>query len=248
MQREIINSFSNKKCKNNDFKFPSKNIVLGKSTGQLCSMDIKQQVIDYLYNKVDLTKYRYIMLNNINKLKFLQENEHYVSPNFKGYNYLLIMLNINNTKYCVLLDRKKLSYHKDQLDIKNLQLININVNASESMYRGTIIDGKLININKEYSFLIQDCFYLMGNKLLEMEIHQKLQHIDSILKNNFPKELNGKYCNNFDFKINKLYNYSELVELIYTIILNHYPTILKFILIFILFFVSFFSKNYFLFT
>ena len=25
-------------------------------------------------------------------VKFLKENEHYVSPNFKGYNYLLIML------------------------------------------------------------------------------------------------------------------------------------------------------------
>ena len=218
MQRESQNnnSFSNNRYKNADFKFSNKNIILGKSTAQLCNMDIKQQVIDYLYNKVDLTKYRYIMLNNISKLKFLQENEHYVSPNFKGYNYLLIMMTINNIRYCFLLDRKKLSYHKNQIDMKALQILSIKMNASEAMFCGSIIDGKLIQSNNNYHFLIQDCFYLMGNKLLEMEIYQKLQHIDSVLKNNFSKELNDKYCNNFDFKINKLYNYTELIELINT--------------------------------
>lgn len=193
-----------------------KRINLGKSEGFIVNSDIKQQIIDYLYNKLDLTKYRYIMLNTIQKLKFLQDNQHYVSPNFKGYNYLLIMVTINEIKYCVLLDRKKLSYHKNQLDIKALHIIMINMTALDSIYRGTIIDGKLIQSNNEYYFLIQDCFYLMGNKMLEMEINQKLQHIDMILKNNFRKDIGDNYCNNFEFKINKLYQYSELVELIQT--------------------------------
>lgn len=84
-----------------------KKITIGSSDGYLVDWDVKSKIIDYLYSKLDLSKYRYIMLNNIQKLKFLHDNEHYVSPNFKGYNYLLIMLTINNNQYCVAIDRKK---------------------------------------------------------------------------------------------------------------------------------------------
>ena len=48
--------------------------------------EIKNKVIDYLYSKLDLSKHRYILLTQIQKLKFLADNEHYVSPNFKGFN------------------------------------------------------------------------------------------------------------------------------------------------------------------
>ena len=83
-----------------------KKIVLGGSDATVVNLDVKNKVIDYLYSKLDLSKHRYIMLNNIQKLKFLQDNEHYVSPNFKGYNYLLIMITINDNQYCVTIDRK----------------------------------------------------------------------------------------------------------------------------------------------
>ena len=69
----------------------NKKIILGNSEGILVDYDTKQKVIDWLYLKLDLSKYRYIIMNNVSKLKFLQDNEHYVSPNFKGYNYLLIL-------------------------------------------------------------------------------------------------------------------------------------------------------------
>jgi hypothetical protein len=191
----------------------NKKIVFGNGDAILMDNDNKQKVIDYLYSKLDLSKYRYIMLNNVQKLKFLQDNEHYVSPNFRGYNYLIMMLTINDKQHCVAIDRKKLSYHKSQLDWKTIQIFQINIKTSESIYSGTIFDGKLIQTQNEYVFLIQDCFYLMGKKMLEMEMHQKMVHLDSILKNHFKKDKDS-YCNNFDFKLNKLYNYSELENLI----------------------------------
>ncbi len=191
----------------------NKKVIFGSSDTNLLDNDTKSKVIDYLYSKLDLSKFRYIILNNIQKLKFLQDNEHYVSPNFRGYNYLLLMLTINDKQYCLAIDRKKLSYHKSQLDMKTIQILQINMKTTESLYRGTIFDGKLIQTNNEYIFLIQDCFYLMGNKILEMEMSQKLTHLDSILKNHFKKE-KTPYCSNFDFKLNKLYKYSELESLI----------------------------------
>ena len=121
-----------------------KKIVFGSGDAIITDNETKFKVIEYLYSKIDLSKFRYIMLNNIQKLKFLQENEHYVLPNFRGYNYLLIMLTINNKYYCVVIDRKKLSYHKSQLDMKTLNVIQINLKTTDAMFKGSIFDGKLI--------------------------------------------------------------------------------------------------------
>lgn len=190
-----------------------KKIVFGSSDGFLLDAEIKQKAVDFLYSNLDLSKFRYIILNTIQKLKYLQENEHYVSPNFKGYNYLLLMFTHNDKQYCVAIDRRKLSYHKNQLDMKTIQVIQIKLNVSEIIFRGSIFDGKIIQTNNEHLFLIQDCFYLMGKKMLEMEMSQKMTHLDTILKTHFRKDKTPP-CNNFDFKLNKLYKYSELEELI----------------------------------
>jgi hypothetical protein len=187
----------------------NKKFTVGNSECSIADNNIKYKVIDFLYSKLDLSKFRYIILNNIQKLKFLQENEHYVSPNYKGYNYLLIMLTIDNKEYSVAIDRRKLSYHKNQLDMKTFNVILLNIKTTESIFRGTIFDGKLIQTNNEFIFLIQDCFSLMGNNI-ELEMDKKLLYIDNILKDHFKKP----YCPNFTFKLNKLYRYNELVSVI----------------------------------
>jgi len=214
-----------------------KKIILGNDFGYLIDNQLKNKIIDYLYSKIDLSNYRYCMLNTIQKLNFLQENIHYVSPNFKGLNYLLIMVIINNQNYCVIIDRKKLSYHKNQLNIKSLQIIQLKINIienlnndnkSNSLYNGTIIDGKLINYNNNYIFLIQDCLYLIGHKLTKMEMNVKIKYFNSIINNNFNQKINDNLnddnlydhlnntniCMNFNFKLNKLYDYNDLNYLI----------------------------------
>ena len=188
-------------------------IVLGGGDGYILEGESKQKAIDYLYSNLDLSKFRYNMLNTIQKLKYLQDNEHYVSPNFKGYNYLLLMFSQNDKQFAVAIDRKKLSYHKDQIDMKTINIVQFNLRVSETLYRGSIFDGKIIQNNNEHIYLIQDCFYLMGKKMIEMEMNQKMSYLDTIIKTHFKKE-KGSYCNNFDFKLNKLYKYQDLEELI----------------------------------
>ena len=195
----------------------NRKIAFGNGDGYIVNYDVKQKIIDFVYSKLDLSKYRYIMLN-IQKLNFLQDNEHYVSPNFKGYNYLLIMANINDKQYCVVIDRKKLSYHKNQLDMKTVNVIQLQMKASDSIFTGSIFDGKLMQSENKYVFLIQDCLYLMGNKFDDMEMNQKITHLNGILKNNFYKNTSNDYSTNFDIKLNKLYNYGELTNLISDII------------------------------
>jgi hypothetical protein len=178
-------------------------------------LNLKHKIIDYLFNTIDLSKFRYNMLNNLQRLQFLKQNQHFLTPNYRGYNHLVIFLTVNKTKYCVAIDRKKMSYHKDQMDLKRLNVIQVQVNASKSIFRGSIFDCKLIRTkDNKYIMLIKDCFHLMGNSLLDMEMNHKITHLDSIIS----KQFDQKLLRNFKFKINKLYKYEELHNLIENII------------------------------
>jgi len=179
---------------------------LGNLKVSLLNFKNKNYVIDYLYDVLNLSNYRYNILNNVSKLVFLKENEHYVSPNFKGYNYLLVFMNINNVNICTAIDRKKLSYHKNLLNIKMLQFYELNVDCNIDLYNGTIFDCKLIQKNMDHIFLIQDYFYLSGENMINLDINTKLSNIDKIIPT--------IKSNNFIFKINKLFTYYELDTLI----------------------------------
>ena len=48
------------------------------------------------------------MLNHLDKLKFLKQNPHYVTPNYKGFNYLMLFMKIDKINHCVLIDKKKI--------------------------------------------------------------------------------------------------------------------------------------------
>jgi hypothetical protein len=186
-------------------------------------LGLKNKIIDFIFSSIDLSNYRYNMLSNIQRLQFLKDNEHYVTPNFMGYNYLLLFLTIDGDKYSVAVDKKNLSYHKNQVHINKVNMYKLLINASSSVFKGTIFDCKLINYstnvdNKtiyKYFMLINDCFYLAGNKIVDLEMQQKISHIDNVIKHQFTS---GAKCKNFVFKINKLNTYDELKYLIEDVI------------------------------
>ncbi len=195
-------------------------------------LGLKNKIIDFIFSSYDLSKYRYNMLTSLQKLDFLKENEHYVTPNFNGYNYLLVFVTIDKTKYCVAIEKKGLSYHRNQIDISRISMHKLLVNANPVIFNGTIFDSKLINIVKnnsnkdaqdnyqrsrpKYYMLIKDCYYLMGNQFLDLEMNNKMNHLDNMIKTHF----NQKSCRNFIFKINKLSSYSDLKNLIEKVIPN----------------------------
>jgi hypothetical protein len=204
----------------------TKKVLFGNNYGYLIDNSIKEKIIDFLYTKIDLSKYRYIILNTFNNLKYLKDEKHYVSPNFKGNNYLLIMVTINNKQICVVIDRKKLSYHRQQLKIKDLEIIKIELNDHDNLFKssnystnnnfvsGSIFTGKLIMLNNNHIFLIQDCFYLSNEDFTKMDMQIKLQHLNSIIKTSYTE---NTYCINFHFRINQLYTYNNLKSLIQTL-------------------------------
>jgi hypothetical protein len=180
-------------------------------------LDLKNKIIDYVFSIIDPSKYKYNMLENIQQLNFLKNNEHYVSPNFKGFNYFLLFYRFKDTHrdskesaYCVAIDKKNMSYTKKSIDVKKIFMYRIRVMANSSIFMGTLFDAKLIkNI-----MLIKDCYFLMGNNIIDMEMNEKMLYLDSIIANQFHKE----YCSNFKIKINKLYKYNMLNEIVTNII------------------------------
>jgi hypothetical protein len=196
-----------------------KKITIGNSEGVLLDneYDIKNKIIDYLYNTINLSKLRYGMLDNIQKLKFLQENEHYVTPNYKGLSYFLILTTIIGKPYAVLINRKKLSYHRNQVDMKTVYIIKLFINTNPNMFLGTIFDGKIIQKDNKYYFLIQDSFCMMGKKILDMDMNKKISYLNDIINSSLS---DNNVCANFNFKLNKIYNYNQIPELVDTIIPN----------------------------
>jgi hypothetical protein len=182
-------------------------------------LDLKTKIIDYIFSIIELSKYRYNMLENIQQLNFLKTNEHYVSPNFKGFNYFLLFYkfkdNIQKNKessYCIAIDKKNLSYNKKSIDVKKVYMFRIKIFAQNSIFMGSLFDTKLIRD----IMLVKDCYYLMGNNICDMEMNEKMIYLDSIIANQFHKD----YCPNFKLKINKLYKYNMLEEIVKNIIPN----------------------------
>lgn len=190
-------------------------INIGNNDGiLLMENDIKNKILDYLFNTINLSKLRYGILDSIQKLKYLQENEHYVTPNYKGINYFLLFTTIMNKQYAVLINRKKLSYHRNQVDIKNVFIVKIQVNTNMNIFSGTIFDGKIIKKENKYHFLIHDCFSIMGKKILDMDMDHKMLYLNDVINSN----LSQNSCDNFTFKLNKLYKYNEIPDLIEKIV------------------------------
>ncbi len=180
-------------------------------------LDLKTKIIDYIFTIIDPSKYKYNILETPQQLNFLKNNEHYVSPNFKGYNYFLIFNKFqgnNQSKdvfsQCIAIDKKNLSYNKKTIDVKKVFMFKIKVMASQAIFRGTIFDTKLIkNI-----MLVKDCYHVMGNNITDMNMIEKMLYLDTILANQFQKD----GCLNFKLKINKLYKYDMLEYIINKII------------------------------
>lgn len=175
----------------------------------------KNIILNYLYSNVNLSNYRFQLLDNVLKLEYLKESEHYVSPNFYGINYLIIFMKINNHNRSFLIDRRKLRYNKDHLDLKSVLILEVNFDAESTFYNGSIIDGKLLKMNdSKYIFICNDFYNLLGKDQLHLKLEDKYNLLNKLISTS----MGNKPCYNFDFKINKLYSYEKLESLIYEIL------------------------------
>lgn len=153
---------------------------------------IKNIVLDYLYNKIEVGDHKYVLIKNIGDVYELKNKKYYVSGNSCGINSFLIFMKKDNTYYSYLVDRRSISYNRNTLKKSSVRFTEIKLPVDLKIYEGTIIDGILIdsdnklisngdNKSNKMQFMINDVFNFCGKSLLSMNYKKKLFTIKSML-------------------------------------------------------------------
>jgi hypothetical protein len=174
------------------------------NTTQLC--------VEHVYNSIDLSRFRYELLEFKNELPQLLEKKYYVSPNFSGSNCLLVFSKIKDKYYQFLIDRKTLSYNSKKINYDMIKLMYVDIKLDINIYkdRGSIFDGVLIQNNNKKIFIITDVYMFKGQDTIDTPINLKLLSVSTYFNSTYKKDKN----NDMRIMINDLYELDEIDTLI----------------------------------
>jgi hypothetical protein len=119
----------------------SREHIDNKSESNFSSNQLKQQLINYIYNIVDLSRFKFELLQYNIELPQLVERKYFVSVNFSGLSCLLVFAKIKDKYHSFLVERKTLSYNSSKVDINVVKLFNVHLKLDPEIYNGTIFDG-----------------------------------------------------------------------------------------------------------
>ena len=140
----------------------------------------KKMIIDYIYSNINISKFKYKLLENYSDLSSFQDSSKFhVSANFSGSNCLLVFCKLKNKNYTFLVDRKTLSFNADQIKYESVNITPINIKIHSSAFNGTIIDGIFIKHDKkkEKHFVITDLYLFRGISTERDKINLKLLNL-----------------------------------------------------------------------
>ena len=179
---------------------------------------IKQQLIDYIYSIVDLSNYKYKILNTPEDLQLLKMNKFYISGNYAGTPCLLVFTTNKDRSYSYLVNKKMLTYNKAQINIDTIALEPIDIGLDKHIYDGTIIDGILLSKTQseaKRTFIITDMYYFRGENVTGDKLRNKLTQIKIYLEECLNDDEN---LNNLVLTVINLYEPNEIEKLSYDII------------------------------
>lgn len=172
-------------------------------------MDL-QDIIDYLYSAIDISKFRYKILEFEEDLELISGN-FFISPNFSGLNCLMIFVEINKKNYSYLIDRKTLTYRKSQINLDSINFFPINLKLDRSIYYGTVFDGILIQQKTKRTFVITDVYQFRGKNLEDDKLNSKLINIKTYLNNVYNPSMGD-----IELLINKINDITYIEKLVIT--------------------------------
>lgn len=178
----------------------------------LDDIETKRQLIEYVYGSIQLSEYKYKLIEYEYDLPLLKEKSYFVSPNYNGIHSLLIFIKIKDKFLSFIIDRKTLTYNIRQIDYNKVKMIPIFFSLDKEIYDGTIFDGVFLynNINGLKHFVINDIYYLRGKNMSNDKITNKILNITTYLET----IKQNTTINNIVFIINKLYPLNEIQQLV----------------------------------
>ena len=168
---------------------------------------IKQKIIDYLYDNIkNLKNYNFLILRNKGDENKIQSNKYIILPNYQGYNYLMVFIKNKERFYSCLIDRKTLSYSKQNIKIENIKIIPFEAYFDLDIYNGTIFDGIYYYENDKKYFIINDVYMFKGLSKKSDQIKNKLIEMNSYLK------YHNSNKNSINISVNSFYHFKDIKE------------------------------------
>jgi len=170
--------------------------------------DIKNQVINYIYESINLVDFKYKILEYEMDLPILKERKYYVSPNYNGLHGLLVFMKYLDKYVSIIVDRRTLKFYKNQINLADIKMIPVVAKVNSMIYNGSIFEGVLLysGNNNVKNYVINDVYKLCGKSILDDTIINKMIHISALIE---AESIDG----GINFIINKLHNFNEIQKL-----------------------------------
>ena len=187
----------------------------------------KKICVDHIYNSINISQFKYELLEFMPQLSQFFEKKYYVSVNFSGSNCLLVFSKIKDKYYQFLIDRKTLSYNSSKINYNSVKLNFVDIKLDIGIYKdsGTIFDGVFIQNNGKKTFIITDAYLFKGQEMINTTINAKLLTICTYFQSVYKANKN----NDLTILINDIYECKkkEVSNLVHNIIPNNNEFLIK---------------------
>ena len=164
---------------------------------------LTKQLVGRIYAEIDISKFRYDMLNYEQDLQKLLKQPYYVTINFCGINSLLVFTKFHDKFYSFTIDRQSLSYNFSKVDFSKTKINLINIGLDDQIYNGTIFEGILIKRrDMDDLYIISDVYKFCGKDVSKDKLNMKLFNIVEYFKSNYDKNLTS---NNIELEVNRIF-------------------------------------------
>lgn len=172
----------------------------------------KSILLDYLYNKIDVSKYDYKIAKTFNDIIELKQSKYYVSGNSCGTNSFIVFMKYGKDFYSYQIDRRTISHKRDMLKKAGVRIAKINFPVDIEFYNGTIFDGIVSNLPTDNSgimnFVITDVLLLNGKSEINTDYKKKMYKLNDIMTNLSNKNTdifsNIKFNVSIPFELNQI--------------------------------------------
>lgn len=177
------------------------------------------QLVDYIFDTIDISRYKYEILEDESSLPKLFEKKYYLTPNLYGSSSLLVFTKLQNRFCSFVVNRKTLSYSKDKVNYSKVDLREVSVNVDSSFYNGTIFDGTHITKNngRDQTFVISDIYTFKGSDYSGMDLPFKIRTIKSCFMNtsaDLPQLKRNNRNPKLGLIINQIYKLDKIKDLV----------------------------------
>ena len=189
-----------------DPKHITRTSFCNKEVDNVTDNSMKKYILDNLNLKTCI-KYdtRYAKVYNEQFKKNLN-NPHIFCLKSSGTPYLLFCTQINDVNYSFLIDKKI----KDGYEYPKIFIVHYRFDPE--LFQGTLFEVELTrDKNSKWCTLIGDIYYMSGKSMKNTQIHDRINHCNTILEN---KYIDDSFCNICPLSIKRFFDIQEVDSVI----------------------------------